>query len=113
MPRPVKCRFVELEPGVTYFKPRGIPLINLEEVNLTVEELEALRLHDVKDLDEEKASKKMKVSRTTFHRVLVSAQKKVAGALVCGKAIRIDGGSYKMKYKKRRCDVKKNRGKKK
>ena len=96
MPRPKKQRFIQKEPGVTYFKPRAIPLANLEEVNLTVEELEALRLHDVKNLTEEKACKKMKISRTTFHRILVTAQKKVSQALVFGKAIRIEGGNYKV-----------------
>ena len=97
MSRPKKCRFIQIEPGVTYFKPRGIPLVELEEVALTVEEFEALRLHDVKNLKEADACKKMKISRTTFHRVLVSAQKKVSDALVHGKAIRIEGGNYKLK----------------
>ena len=99
MPRPKKCRFIQLEPNVTYFKPRGIPLVELEEVNLTFEEFEALRLHDVENLKEEKACKKMKISRTTFHRILISAQKKVAQALVFGKAIRIEGGDYKINQK--------------
>ena len=96
MSRPKKCRFIKLEPNITYFKPRGVPMFQLEEIGLTVEEFEALRLHDVENLMEEKACKKMKVSRTTFHRMLVSAQKKVAEALVKGKAIRIEGGYYKI-----------------
>jgi predicted DNA-binding protein (UPF0251 family) len=96
MSRPRKCRFVKIQPDVTYFKPRAIPLSMLEEVVLTVEELEALRLHDVKNLTEQQACKKMRISRTTFHRILVSAQKKVANALVYGKAIRIEGGDYKL-----------------
>ena len=97
MSRPKISRFIQIEPGVTYFKPRGIPLVELDEVALTVDEFEALRLHDVKNLTEEKACKKMKVSRTTFHRILVSAQKKVSDALVYGKAIKIKGGNYKLK----------------
>ena len=97
MSRPKINRFIQIEPGVTYFKPRGIPLVELDEVALSIDEFEALRLHDVKNLTEEKACKKMKVSRTTFHRILVSAQKKVSDALIHGKAIRIEGGSYKLK----------------
>ena len=97
MSRPKKSRFIQLEPGVTYFKPRGIPLVDLDEIALSIDEFEALRLHDIKNLTEEKACKKMKVSRTTFHRILVSAQKKVSNALVYGKAIKIEGGSYKLK----------------
>jgi uncharacterized protein len=96
MPRPLKCRFVQSKPNVTYFKPRGIPLVDLEEITLTIDEFEALRLHDVENLDEEKACQKMKVSRTTFHRILVSAQRKVARALIAGKAIKIEGGYYKL-----------------
>lgn len=96
MPRPKKNRFIQREPEVTYFKPRGIPLVYLEEMTLTMEEFEALHLHDVRDLKEALACKKMKVSRTTFHRILVLAQKKVAEALVYGKAIRIEGGNYKL-----------------
>ena len=96
MSRPKISRFIQIEPGVTYFKPRGIPLMNLDEVALSIEEFEALRLHDVKNLTEAQACKKMKVSRTTFHRILVSAQKKVSDALIHGKAIRIEGGSYKL-----------------
>jgi len=97
MSRPKISRFIQTEPEITYFKPRGIPLIHLKEISLSVEEFEALRLHDVKNLKEADACKKMKISRTTFHRILVSAQKKVSDALVHGKAIRIEGGNYKLK----------------
>ncbi|MFZ5365875.1 MAG: DUF134 domain-containing protein [Patescibacteria group bacterium] len=96
MPRPKRPRFVGFEPGVTYFKPRGIPLSLLEEVDLTVDELEALRLADFEGLDQIKAAKKMKVSQSTFQRILTSARKKIAEALVKGKALRIEGGEFRM-----------------
>ena len=96
MVRPVKPRFVRGPPWINYFKPRGIPLSTLNEVVLKVEELEAIKLKDLENLDQEKCAKKMKISRGTFQRILNSAKKKIADALVNGKAIRIEGGNYKM-----------------
>lgn len=81
---------------MTYFKPRGIPLRFLEEVDLTVDELEAVRLADFKDFDQNQAAKKMKISQSTFQRILTSARKKIAEALVLGKAIKVKGGDYRM-----------------
>ncbi|MEM7825562.1 MAG: DUF134 domain-containing protein [Candidatus Aenigmatarchaeota archaeon] len=68
----------------------------LEEVTLTIEELEAIRLKDLEKLDQESSAKKMKISQPTFNRLLDSARKKVAEALVGGKALRIEGGNYEM-----------------
>jgi len=96
MPRPLRLRRVWFAPEITYFKPAGIRLAGLEEVNLTVDELEAIRLKDLEDLDQVKAAKKMGVSQPTFNRILDSARKKVAQALVSGMAIRIEGGAYEM-----------------
>ena len=96
MVRPKKHRFVKSEPEVTYFKPRAIPLSELEEVCLSIEEIEALRLKFLEKLEQEDAAKKMNVSRTTFWRVLSSAGEKISDALINGKAIRIDGGTYKL-----------------
>jgi len=83
-------------PGVTYFKPAGIPLRFLNEVCISVEELEALRLKDAEGLEQIEAAARMGVSRATFQRVLSSARKKVAEALLGGKAMRIEGGSFKL-----------------
>jgi predicted DNA-binding protein (UPF0251 family) len=83
-------------PESTYFKPRGIPLSALEEVVLTVDEFEAIRLADLKSLYQEQAAEKMKVSRQTFGRIIESAHKKVAEALVKGKALKIEGGEFEM-----------------
>ncbi len=97
MVRPKKCRFVTSAPETTYFKPRAIPLSELEEVCLTIEEIEALKLKFLDKLEQEQAAKKMKVSRTTFWRVLSSAGEKISDALINGKAIKIEGGTYKMR----------------
>jgi predicted DNA-binding protein (UPF0251 family)/predicted Fe-Mo cluster-binding NifX family protein len=94
MPRPFKCRMVAFMPGVTYFKPAGVPLRYLEEVAVTVEEMEALRLRELEGLEQEQAAAKMEISRPTFQRILASARRKIADALLNGKAIRIEGGNY-------------------
>jgi uncharacterized protein len=90
------CRRVSSLPSVTFFKPAGIPLRELEEVCLSVEELEAVRLKDIEDLDQEQCAAKMNISRSTFVRILDSARKKMADALISGKAIRIEGGHFKI-----------------
>ena len=79
-----------------YFKPRAVPLVELSEVTLTVDEFEAMRLKDKLGLDQIDAAKKMDVSQPTFHRILESARKKIAEALINGKAIKIEGGNFKM-----------------
>jgi len=61
----------------------------LEVVELTTEEAEALRLRNIKDLDQEEAAKKMNTSQSTFQRILSSAYKKITEALIEGKAIKI------------------------
>jgi predicted DNA-binding protein (UPF0251 family)/predicted Fe-Mo cluster-binding NifX family protein len=96
LPRPLKCRRVEFLPDVTYFKPAGIPLKNLEEISMSVEEAEALRLKDLEGLEQEKGAGKMNISRPTFQRVLASARQKIADALLNGKAIRIAGGNFEI-----------------
>ena len=96
MVRPKKNRTVAFDPDVSYFKPRGIPLRNLEEVCLTVDELEAIRLSDGMGLSQEEAGRRMEVSRATFGRIIQNARQLVADALVNGKAIRIEGGTYRI-----------------
>lgn len=83
-----------MEPGVTFFKPQGIPLRVLEHVQITVDELEALRLSDFEGLNQVEVARQMQVSRPTVTRMLARAHKAVADALVHGKAIRIEGGDY-------------------
>lgn len=104
MGRTPLCRRVSFIPQVTYFKPAGIPLSELEEICLTIEELEAIRLKDIEDLEQEQSAEKMNVSRPTFVRILDSARKKVAIALIQGKAIRIEGGNFEMAVRRFRCE---------
>ncbi len=81
---------MRFKPNVYYFKPQGIPLRMLEETVLLPDELEALKLHEVDGLEQTEACQKMKISQPTFARILGSAHKKIAEALVKGKAIRIE-----------------------
>ena len=105
MARPMQCRRVGSMPESNYFKPRGIPLSMLEEVILTVDEFEAIRLADLDSLYQEQAAQDMKVSRPTFGRIIESAHKKVAEALVKGKALKIEGGEFEMaSIRKFKCD---------
>jgi predicted DNA-binding protein (UPF0251 family) len=103
MARPRKSRAVEMEPGVTFFKPQGIPLRVLEQVVITVDELEALRLSDLQGLTQEEVAQQMQVSRPTVTRMLARAHQAVADALVNGKAIRIEGGDYTLGRRSYRC----------
>lgn len=96
MARPINCRRVSFTPQSNYFKPRGIPLSVLEEVILSVDEFEAVRLADLEGLYQEQAANEMKVSRQTFGRIIESAHRKVAEALIRGKALKIEGGEFEM-----------------
>lgn len=95
MSRPCQYRNIRCSPNVNYFKPRGIPMDLLEEINLTLDELEALRLADFDGLYQEEAAGKMNVSRQTFGNIIKSAHKKIAEALLQGKALKIEGGLVK------------------
>ena len=104
MPRPRKYRRVEFLPGVTYFKPAGIPLRLLEEIHLSVEEAEAIRLKDIEGMEQQKCAVSMSISRATFQRVLASGRQKIAQALLNGKAIRIEGGNFEMAHRTYTCN---------
>lgn len=103
MPRPPKFRRVEFLPRVSVFKPAGVPLRELEEVVLTVEELEAIRLKDLEGLEQEECADRMQISRPTFQRVLGSAREKIALALIEGRALRIEGGNYRLAMRHFEC----------
>jgi uncharacterized protein len=96
MARPKKHRTVAFNPDISYFKPRGIPMRDLSEVRLTVDELEAIRLADLIGMSHEEAGRQMDVSRATFGRIVQKARRVVSDALVNGKAINVEGGNYKM-----------------
>ncbi len=96
MPRPKKCRMVDAAPGVRFFKPQGIPARELEEVYLSLDGYEALRLADREGLRHDEAARRMQVSRQTFGRILSAAHKAVADAIVEGLVLRIEGGEYRV-----------------
>jgi len=99
--RPKKTRWVKCEPGERCFRPQCKPLRELEGVTMTLDEFEAIRLSHLEKLDQEKVAKMMKVHRSTISRILDSAHKKIADALVNIKAIRIEGGCCKIIGNKR------------
>jgi len=110
MPRPPKCRRVKFLPRHTYFKPAGIPLRDLEEEIITVEEVEALRLKDLEGLEQEECAQSMSISRPTFQRILIEARKKIVRALIYGKAIRIEGGTFILEEEEEKFRGEKRRG---
>jgi len=89
MSRPCITRKINRKFQFTYFKPRAVPLRDLNEVSLNVCELEAIRLADLEGMYQEDAAKEMEVSRQTFGNIIISAHKKIADALINGKAIKI------------------------
>jgi len=96
MPRPRIQRRIRFQPGITYFKPAGVRMAELEEAILTFDESEAVRLIDFENVEQEKAAKQMQISQPTLSRLLGSARKKIADAIINGKAIKIQGGNFKM-----------------
>ncbi|MFC1590667.1 DUF134 domain-containing protein [Candidatus Omnitrophota bacterium] len=93
--RPKKTRLVQGGPRIAQFSPRGRPG-RPDEVELTVDQFEAIRLADYKGLEQRQACKLMGISRPTFTRVLMAARKKVADGLVNGKIIKIGGGEVRI-----------------
>ena len=91
MARPMKCRRVACDVPVRYFKPQGVPMCALEEIELAIDEIEAMRLTDIEDLYQADAAERMGVSRQTLGNIVARAHKKVAMALLQGKALRICG----------------------
>lgn len=90
MVRPRLCRKIRFKPKTTFFKPQGVPLRHLDVVNLSTEEIEALRLKNIIGLDQIEAAKKMNTSQSTFQRIINSAYLKISEALTEGKAIKIN-----------------------
>jgi len=96
-------RRVGFIPQVTYFKPAGVRLAQSQEICLAIEDAEAIRLKDFEGLEQGECAQRMNVSRTTFARVLNSARRKIADALLTGKAIRIEGGNFEMAARRFMC----------
>lgn len=96
MPRPKIRRRISSMPDVTYFKPAGVRMSDLDEVILTIDEYEVVKLIDLEGIEQGRAGKQMKISQPTLSRLLKSARKKLSEAIIKGKSIRIQGGNYKM-----------------
>jgi len=94
MPRPHKKRMCRKYSGDKVFKPRSIPMTELETVRLDLSELEAMRLCDVERLEQEEAGRRMGVSRGTVFRLLKSGRAKLVAAVVQSQAILIKEGDH-------------------
>ncbi|MGP8153794.1 MAG: DUF134 domain-containing protein [Smithella sp.] len=108
MPRPKCLRNICGIPDKNYFKPRGIPTVDLEEVVLTLDEFEAVRLADYEQLYQEEAATSMSISRQTFGRIIEKAHKKIADVLLNGKALKIEGGEVNLEEMKPHCRAKRH-----
>ena len=93
-PRPILNKIINNLPLYVYYVPHGVAEDKLEEISLTLEEIEALNLKDKQGLDQSDSAKKMGISRATFQRLLKSARKKMITAIIEGKALRFEGGNY-------------------
>jgi len=93
LPRPRKRRYCREFDGDRVFKPRSIPMTELERIGLRMDELEALRLCDAEGLDQTAAGARMGVSRGTVQRLVKSGRAKVVRALVTSAALVIEGGA--------------------
>jgi len=90
MPRPCKQRRVRGRPNSSYFKPAGIRMIDLDEVELSLSEFEAIRLIDYEGVSQTDAGIKMDISQPTLSRILSASRKKISDAIINGKAIKIE-----------------------
>jgi uncharacterized protein len=98
MPRPFCRRRVARHPVAAVFKPAGIPARDLDKVVMTLDEYEAIRFADHEGLYQDEAASRMGISRPTFSRILLSARRKVAEAIVEGKALQIEGGPVQLEH---------------
>jgi len=87
--RPRRRRRIKFDHRANFYKPQGVPLKSLDIVELSIEELEALRLKNIEDKSQDECAKIMKTSQSTFQRILSEAYRKVSRGLVEGKAIKI------------------------
>ena len=90
MPRPCKRRRVRGRPNSSYFKAAGVRMIDLKEIELSISEFEAIRLIDLEGIPQIEAGTKMEISQSTLSRILSSGRKKIADAIINGKAIKIE-----------------------
>jgi predicted DNA-binding protein (UPF0251 family) len=98
--RPKKQRVIRQNPKISQFSPRGRPG-RPDEVELSLDEFEAIRLADYQGLSQKQAAKSMNISQQTFSRILEKARKVIANGIVRGAAIKIQGGQYQIDSSKR------------
>ena len=103
MPRPKNKRIVYEPPLFTEFKPIGVAGRSLEQVSLSLDEFEAIRLADYIGLSHEEASEEMEISRSTFTRLIEKARKKIADFVMNGKLLTIEGGNVHFRNNIIRC----------
>lgn len=96
MPRPRRKRCIAHKPVERFYKPKGVKMCDLEQVRLSYDQLEALRLADVEKMEQERAAKMMNISRPTFSRLVAEARFLVARALTNGWALKIEGGDFEV-----------------
>src|SRR5574344_2245437 len=94
MPRPKRRRMMATPPAVEGFRPFGVPITDIEPIELLFEEYESIKLTDYEGLTQEQAAERMNVSRPTFTRIYEKARRSIAQAFVEGKAILIEGGDF-------------------
>ena len=92
MARPRRCRKICTEPAYDSFKPEGISVG--EEITMTVDEYEVIRLVDLEKYTHEQCAERMGISRTTVTEIYESARYKLADSVVHGKILSISGGNY-------------------
>ncbi len=103
MPRPKNNRVVHEPPLFTEFKPIGIPVAELDQVLLSLDEFESLRLADYLGMSQEEAASEMEISRSTFSRLIEQARKKMASFIFQGKMLTINGGNVHFRFNIIRC----------
>lgn len=99
MARPINERILDAPLPTRLMKPAGVPARELEEIHLGFDEAEAIRLADLEGLYQEAAARSMGVSRQTFGRIVEIARKKIADAILNGKALRVEGGEVRIQDK--------------
>jgi len=97
--RPKKVRYIQKMPSIVQFSPRGRPG-RPDEAELTLDQYEAIKLADHQGFSQERGAAAMRVSRASFGRILRGARRKIAGALVCGKVIKIRLGDVQVGVRK-------------
>ena len=94
MARPVKLRRVCDLPRRNQFESMGSSSEGLEDVTMTIEEYQTIKLIDLEGLTQEECAKSMEIARTTVQRIYMEARKKLAIFLINGSSLKIEGGNY-------------------